>query len=104
MNINVVQTDPHHPRLELSGRFDAFETEAFRATVDGLLNGSRSNLTTVLRDVIFVDSSGLAELVRLMKHCRESNGELFLEAPSDPVRVILELTRLDAAFAITEGS
>lgn len=91
-----------HPEITISGRFDAFETEAFRATVDELLAGASSDLTIDLSDVVFVDSSGLAELVRTMKHCREQDGELYLRNPSDPVRVILELTQLDLAFAVVD--
>lgn len=100
MQLATANPSAGHPEITISGRFDAFETEAFRATVDELLAGPHSSLTIDLSEVIFVDSSGLAELVRTMKHCREADGELYLRDPSDPVRVILELTRLDAAFAV----
>jgi len=93
-------TSTDHPRLGLAGRFDAFEAETFRTAVDELLAGEATSISLDLSELIFIDSSGLAELVRAMKHCRERGGELFLLRPSDPVVVILELTRLDAAFEI----
>lgn len=86
--------------IELEGRFDAHEAAPFRELVDGVLENS-ANLSVVLTAVDFVDSTALAELVRAMKRCREAGGDLTLVRPSDPVRVILELTRLDAAFTIT---
>lgn len=92
------------PALVLDGRFDAFETEKFRAACDELLAHGANSLSVDLSDVIFIDSSGLAELVRAMKHCRQSGGELVIVSPSDPVRVIFELTRLDAAFTIQDAS
>lgn len=101
MDITISSTGQAHPHMTLSGRFDAFETEEFRTKFDSLLAGSANQLTVDLRAVQFIDSSALAELVRAMKHCREAGGELFLHQLSDPVRVILELTRLDAAFEIT---
>ena len=101
MDINHIGGTPEHPHLGLHGRFDAFETEAFRSTLDGLVEGDATSISIDLAGVHFIDSSGLAELVRAMKHCREANGDLILMNPSDPVVVILELTRLDAAFEIT---
>ncbi len=100
MDISTTTTDNTPPLLTLSGRFDAFETEGFRAVIDDLLDGPTTTISLDLHDVQFIDSSALAELVRAMKHCREREGELILSRLSDPVRVILELTRLDAAFEI----
>lgn len=98
----TITTDGDHPHVGLAGRFDAFETDAFRAALDELLANNTDTVSIDLHEVQFIDSSALAELVRGMKHCREANGELFLRRLSDPVRVILELTRLDAAFEIRE--
>lgn len=102
MQLVTERPNTAHPRLVLGGRFDAFETEAFREAVDRLLAGDANTLTIDMAQVIFVDSSGLAEMVRTMKHCREAGGEMFIESPSDPVRVILELTGLVAAFEIID--
>lgn len=87
--------------LSLSGRFDAHEAEGFRHVVDDVLSRGTNRLAITLTEVVFVDSAALAELVRGMKRCRERGGDLTLVAPSDPVRVILELTKLDAAFSIS---
>lgn len=84
----------------LTGRFDAFETESFRTHFDGLIARGTGRITVDLREVQFIDSTGLAELVRAMKACKELGGQLVLRNPSPPVTVILELTRLDTAFTI----
>lgn len=86
--------------IELAGRFDAHEAPAFREVLDEATAAGSFSLDVYLTDVEFVDSTALAELIRGMKHCREAGGDLVLRAPSDPVRVILELTKLDAAFTI----
>ncbi len=97
-------TASHAVELRLAGRFDAHEVDTFRAILGQILDGSGSGAATrvlvSLAEVEFIDSTALAELVRGMKHCRERDGDLILVSPSDPVRVILELTRLDLAFTI----
>lgn len=100
MDISATGGTAAHPHLVLNGRFDAFETEAFRAMIDELLASDATSISLDMADVQFIDSSGLAELVRAMKHCREASGDLFLLRPSDPIVVILELTRLDAAIEV----
>lgn len=86
--------------VHLRGRFDAFEVEEFRASLEALQTKGATRISVDLSAVSFIDSTGLAELVRAMKRCRTAGGDLTLLTPSDPVQVILELTRLDAAFDI----
>lgn len=101
MNIETLTLDgPVAVELRIEGRFDAHEVAMFRTAVDTNLNSGRSHIRIELSAVEFVDSSALAELVRGMKLCREAGGDLVLASPSDPVRVILELTKLDTAFVI----
>lgn len=88
------------PCLNLTGRFDAFETANFRSAIEQLIENGASTIWIDLSAISFVDSSALAELVRAHKRCRDLNGELVIVSPSDPVTVIFELTRLDAAFRI----
>lgn len=76
MQLVTERTGSEHPELVLAGRFDAFETEKFRTAADQILDNGATDLSVDLSDVIFIDSSGLAELVRTMKHCRESGGDL----------------------------
>lgn len=96
-NANPVDTAQE---VVLSGRFDAHEADLFRAAIDDAIDDNQHHIRVNLANVEFVDSTALAELVRGMKRCREQRGDLILVSPSDPVRVILELTKLDAAFEI----
>lgn len=98
------QSATHAVELRLAGRFDAHEVDTFRAILSQILDGSGSgpgaDVLVSLTEVEFIDSTALAELVKGMKQCRERGGDLILVSPSDPVRVILELTKLDLAFTI----
>lgn len=101
MNITTSQNGAASAvQVALSGRFDAHEAPAFRELIDGAMADGATTFHVSLEAVEFVDSTALAELIRGMKHCRQEGGDLILVEPSPPVRVILELTKLDAAFTI----
>ncbi len=91
-----------HVTFHLSGRFDAHEAPDFQASFTRALADGATTIAVNLSDVIFIDSTALAELVRASRDAQSKNCELHLEAPSDPVRVILELTRLGAFFTVTD--
>lgn len=82
------------------GRFDAHESEQFRAYFEDATAQGTKIFIVDLSEVDFVDSTALAELVRAMKQLRQSGGNLVLRRPSNAVRIILELTKLDQAFTI----
>lgn len=84
----------------LVGRFDANEAAVFRGAVDGVLQSGAVDIVLDLSEVVFIDSSGLSELVRLMKSCRAQGGDLVIDGMSNAVQVILELTRLSSALTI----
>ncbi len=89
--------------IAVAGRFDANETEAFDSFVSDLVDANQCSLAIELSQVNFIDSTALASLVTLMKRCRERGGDLVLVDPSEPLRVILELTALDQAFTVILG-
>jgi len=84
--------------IELSGRFDAYEvpqvTQWFEEHPDV------KQVIVNLSGVGFIDSSGLATLVKGLKRCRQNQGELYLSDLQQAVLIIFELTRLDKAFKI----
>jgi anti-sigma B factor antagonist len=93
-----------HTAMELVGRFDAHEVASFRAAIDSLITAENPTVRIDMTNVIFVDSSALAELIRVRKNALESGGDVVIVNPSDPVRIILELTNLDSIFTIVSGS
>ena len=53
-----------------------------------------------LGKVGYVDSSGLATLVEILKKARAKGGALYLTGLSDKVRSLFEITKLDRLFGI----
>ncbi len=84
--------------VSLAGRFDAHEANGFRLAVEPLLAEPGAIVRIDLANVVFVDSSALAELLRAQRSATAAGGDLVLVDVSDPVRVILELTALGPVF------
>jgi anti-sigma B factor antagonist len=96
----VTSSGMGRPLVQLIGRFDAHETSAFRATVEPLLDTDGGLLTIDLSNVVFLDSTALAELLHLQQVAHGKGGDVTLLEPSDPVRVILEITGFEKVFTI----
>lgn len=95
-----VDRESSRPVVHLVGRFDAHETPGFRDAVAPLLTEETNVVGVDLSQVAFVDSTALAELVRLQKAATLFGGEVVLHQPSDPVLVILEITGLAGLFSV----
>lgn len=56
-----------------------------------------------LSNVRFINSSGIGVLVSLLTKFRNRGGELILIKPSDHIRKLLIITKLNAIFTIAEN-
>ena len=99
MELNSLQTGSVRV-LQLHGRFDAYETPKVTTWLDGNLRPENAQIVVNLKGVNFVDSTALSTLVQAMKRARQHQGDCKLCEVQQPVRIILELTRLDKAFEI----
>jgi len=83
-------------------RIDAHATAGLKSEVGARLSG-HAHLILDLGRVEFVDSSGLAAFLSLMKRLPPP-GQLALCGCSAPIRDILALTRLDRIFNVADDS
>ena len=86
---------------KLNGRVDAFTVEPLATWLEELTAQPPAQLIVNLADVTFIDTKGVTTLVSGLKRARQQGGDVILSELSDPVRVIIELMRLDKAFTIT---
>lgn len=84
--------------IELHGRFDAYEAPSFTQWLEA--HPETLYMVVNLSDVEFIDSSGLAVIVKGLKQCRQNGGDLCISNLQQAVLIIFELTRLDKAFKI----
>lgn len=92
--------------IRLSGELDVASAPRLRQGVLDLLarpdvtNGHGPTVVLDLRDVDFVDSTGLGVMVGLLKRLRSDGGELVLRGVRPTTSKVLEMTGLDRVFPI----
>jgi anti-sigma B factor antagonist len=56
-----------------------------------------------LEKVRYISSSGLGLLITLLTKMKNAGGELFLTAPSEHVKKLLLITKLNGIFTVVES-
>jgi len=100
MDITSQFPQEHILLLRIAGRLDASVVERVKSTWLG--QPAIQSIVIDLSQTSFIDSMGLAALVSGLKAARQRGGQFVVAAPSEPVRVILDLTAMDRAFDITD--
>jgi anti-sigma B factor antagonist len=87
--------------LTVSGDLVIGEPEsAFKKAVTRLLEAGRIYLLVDLKDVSFLDSSGLGALVRALTNSQKEGGQTKLLNAGPQVQKLLEMTKLDSVFEL----
>lgn len=89
--------------LDINGRIVlGDEIAVFKQSISTLIDSGRKRVLLNLRDVPYIDSSGIGELVSAFTKIRNSGGELKLLNLAPKVRTLLEITRLYTVFDVKE--
>jgi anti-sigma B factor antagonist len=89
--------------VEVTGDIDLHRSTALQQGLLGLLDEQPTKVVVDLSGVPYMDSSGVASLVKLLSRTRKLGVGLVLLAPTAKVRSILEITRLTSVFTITDN-
>ncbi|MEA5450212.1 STAS domain-containing protein [Leptolyngbya sp. CCNP1308] len=89
--------------IEPTGILDSTQAEAFGEAVEALLQAGAEVILVDLKDITFIDSSGLGTLVVLLKKARGLNRSFCICSINDQVRMLFELTSMDRVFEIYEN-
>ncbi|MEU4578522.1 STAS domain-containing protein [Nonomuraea sp. ATR24] len=98
LTVDVVALDATATRVALSGELDHDTAGELAELPDGW-----QRLDLDLSGLTFVDSSGLAALVRLWQRAGASGAELRLVAVTPYLRGLLKMTALDRLFGLPPG-
>jgi len=86
--------------MQPSGRLDVTNVNQFRREVTDIAVSKPRFLLIDLKDISFMDSSGLGALVAALKTIRNSGGELALCSPTDQVQMLFDLTSMGTIFKV----
>jgi anti-sigma B factor antagonist len=86
--------------LRIAGEIDLYAAPQLREHVTKLLADGTRHIIADLREVDFLDSTGLGALIGSLKRLREQDGSLTLVTAGDRILMILRLTGLIRVFAV----
>jgi anti-sigma B factor antagonist len=81
-------------------RLDAHNSEELKSEINRIISLDNKNIIIDLKDVRFIDSSGLGVLVSGFKNTSAKQGSLKLSNLQTQVKSMFELTRLHRVFDI----
>jgi len=86
--------------FRMNGDIDINTSPEVKRSFDDAIKQKREKVVINLKDVSYVDSSGLATLVEILKNLRAYGGKMKLTNLSSKVRGLFEITKLDKLFDI----
>ena len=84
--------------VDVSGHFTSFESAALRSAIESLVKQKRNRIVLNLRNLDYLDSSGVGELVRNYLTIICSGGEMKVVGLSAKIEEILKITQLYKVF------
>ena len=91
-----------HKVISVSGEVDLYNVSELKKALFSVTDGTYSSVVVDLKDVNYMDSSGIGALVAGQKKMRAHNGKFALINIHDDVLNILKLATLDRFLTIYE--
>lgn len=89
---------PNVKIVQPSGILDGLKANQLRRDIGDIIATGADIVLIDLKDVKFIDSSGLGALVSVMKTVQTSGGKLFICSLNEQVKMLFELTKMDRVF------
>lgn len=90
--------------VSVAGEIDAYTAPKLREAILPLAEEVNPNITINLKDVSYMDSTGLGVFVGLLKSVRKNNGQLNLVELSDRLERLFTITGLNDIIDISSKS
>lgn len=103
MNLKIYkqQTD-EGLMVRVAGEIDAFTAPKLREELLALANGKKKTIVVNMKDVSYLDSTGIGVFVGLFKQLKKNGGELQLVDLSERVKRLFQITGLSHILNISE--
>ena len=89
--------------VELRGDLDSLSVPALREALDRLYAADTYRMRIDLKDLVFIDSSGLGALVGAWRTCHSHDGKLEALDPKPTVRTLMDMTGI-SRFLLADGA
>jgi anti-sigma B factor antagonist len=89
--------------VDLKGEVDLYNSPSLRTEFSSLLKKKEKAILINLKQVNYIDSSGLATFVELLQKMSAYGGRLKLSGLGRSIRNVFEVSRLDGVFSILDS-
>ncbi len=104
MAIDIEQNEENgNAVIKPTGEIDLYSSSDLRKVLLAAIPKGTGAVGIDLSAVPYMDSSGVATLVEGLKACGKAKRRFTLLRPSEAVMKVLQLSRLDSVFEITQG-
>ena len=98
-----IQKSEDNVQLDLSGRLmEKSQAIEMLEEYEQLIEEGNKNFTLNLRELAYLNSSGLNILISMLSKARKAGGELMVSNLSDKVRELFLITKLNAVFTLVD--
>jgi len=101
--VRNVRWEDRYAVVQAAGDINAERVPAFLESLLAVLDEKPERIVVNLQDVGYMDSAGLASLVKVLSRARKGGMELHLTCMGEMIRGLFEITRLDSVFQIHES-
>lgn len=81
--------------ISLKGKLNMVSAPRLREAIVSAVADGNTRIAVDLKDLEFIDSSGLGALINGLKTTRQAGGDLRIAAPNEQVKLVLQLTNID---------
>jgi anti-anti-sigma factor len=103
VQIDIESTPDDITVLHVAGDVDMNEVTLFRQTLQQVSHSAQRGVIVALAQVPFIDSAGIAVLIEGLKWSRARGVAFVLSDLTPAVQMVVELTRLEQVFTITDN-
>ncbi len=89
-----------HCTIRISGKITFEHCPELQSRIESAVGDETRQVTIDFKEVPFIDSSGIGEILRLYKVMRERNGEVALVNPNSKLRTLFTMYRFEKFMKI----
>ncbi|MDO5028178.1 MAG: STAS domain-containing protein [Bacillota bacterium] len=91
------------PVIKLFGELDIYTSTDFKDEVLEILEKYKDNIYLDLKDLEYIDSTGLGSLIALVKTAKEIDKKVYLKDVNERIRKLFKITALEDMFIFVGG-
>ena len=100
----TVETLGEAEKLKVKGRLDGYWADHLAKALDEEIHRGAHHLLLDLSEVVFLSSAGIRVLVKYYRQLREIEGSLVVSGASEPVKKVLEISKLTGVLFAGTGA